>query len=95
MIDAETSPTRDKRGFLRWRSNEGGPTRGLRTATYKPTRRAACQREQVVLVPDAARPAVYVYDNFFPHRHGGHRHCCGSTFHIETTFQCITNIVIP
>jgi fibro-slime domain-containing protein len=23
------------------------------------------------------------------------RHCCGSTFHIETTFECITNIVIP
>jgi fibro-slime domain-containing protein len=23
------------------------------------------------------------------------RHCCGSTFHIETTLQCLTNIVIP
>ena len=23
------------------------------------------------------------------------RHCCGSTFHIETTFECITNVVIP
>jgi len=23
------------------------------------------------------------------------RHCCDSTFHIETTLQCITNIVIP
>jgi fibro-slime domain-containing protein len=23
------------------------------------------------------------------------RRCCGSTFHIETTFECITNVVIP
>ncbi len=23
------------------------------------------------------------------------RHCCDSTFHIETTFECITNVIIP
>ena len=23
------------------------------------------------------------------------RHCCDSTFHIETTLQCITNVIIP
>ena len=23
------------------------------------------------------------------------RHCCDSTFHVETTFECITNVIIP
>jgi fibro-slime domain-containing protein len=23
------------------------------------------------------------------------RHCCDSTFHIETTFECVTNVIIP
>ena len=36
------------------------------------------------------RGGNYAMDVFY-----ADRHCCGSTFHIETTFQCITNIVIP
>lgn len=36
------------------------------------------------------RGGTYGMDVFY-----ADRHCCGSTFHIETTFQCITNIVIP
>ena len=33
---------------------------------------------------------TYAMDVFY-----ADRHCCGSTFHVETTLQCLTNIVIP
>jgi len=37
-----------------------------------------------------ARGSSYQMDIFY-----ADRHCCGSTFHVETTFQCIVNIPIP
>jgi fibro-slime domain-containing protein len=39
---------------------------------------------------DIAPGSSYQMDIFY-----ADRHCCQSTFHVETTLQCITNVIVP